>query len=254
MIRHHFNDVQTTTVDTTLPNHYQFEPIGYIRSCFKQKFGIPRQPGLAPAAHATLELLPPYNRSEALKGIDGFSHLWIQFVFHQTADEGWRPTVRPPRLGGNTRIGVFATRSTHRPNPMGLSVVELRGVNETTSGCSLELGAVDLLDGTPVLDIKPYLPYSDALPDAKTGFAPISPEETPVHFSPAATRYCIEYEAERGRPLRALIEQVIGQDPRPAYLQRKPGRRHVLELWNLEIIWHSKDGFFLIDEIQPSQS
>ncbi|WP_461538498.1 tRNA (N6-threonylcarbamoyladenosine(37)-N6)-methyltransferase TrmO [Spongorhabdus nitratireducens] len=237
-------------MDSTLPPSYQFEPIGYIRSCFKQKFGIPRQPGLAPAAHATLELLPPYNRPEALKGLNGFSHLWIQFVFHQTADEGWRPTVRPPRLGGSTRIGVFATRATHRPNPMGMSVVELRGVSEANGSCSIELGAVDLLDGTPVLDIKPYLPYSDSIPDAKTGFAPVAPELVPVQFSPAADQYCINYEADRGRPLKALIEQVISQDPRPAYLQRRPGRRHVLELWNLEIIWYSKEDHFLIDSIE----
>jgi tRNA-Thr(GGU) m(6)t(6)A37 methyltransferase TsaA len=129
----------------------QLQPIGIIHSCFKEKFGIPRQPGLVKSATATLELLPPYNVEEALRGIEEFSHLWIVFVFHQSVCETFQPTVRPPRLGGNTRVGVFATRSPFRPNPIGLSVVELKGVKGTT----LELAGGDFLDGTPVLSDPP---------------------------------------------------------------------------------------------------
>ncbi len=110
------------------------EPIGIIHSCFKEKFGIPRQPGLVDAAEATLQLLPPYNRAEAVRGLEGFSHVWLIFGFHATAEQGWRPTVRPPRLGGNARVGVFASRSTFRPNPLGLSVVRLTGIDCSGGG------------------------------------------------------------------------------------------------------------------------
>ncbi len=152
----------------------QIEPVGVIESCFKEKFGIPRQPGLVEAACASLRLLPPYDRAEAVRGLEGFSHVWLIFGFHATAAQGWRPTVRPPRLGGNARLGVFATRSTFRPNPLGLSVVRLLDI-DTRRGVQLQLAGGDLLNGTPVYDIKPYLPYADALSEAVGGFAPDGP-------------------------------------------------------------------------------
>ncbi|WP_040095556.1 tRNA (N6-threonylcarbamoyladenosine(37)-N6)-methyltransferase TrmO, partial [Aeromonas australiensis] len=154
---------------------FEIDTLGIIRSPYKEKFAIPRQPGLVKSARARLELLPPYDQPDVLRGIEQFSHLWLSFVFHQTMAQGWHPTVRPPRLGGNERVGVFATRSTFRPNPLGLSVVELHGVGRERGKLWLELGAVDLLDGTPIVDIKPYVPYADSLPDARGGFAPDAP-------------------------------------------------------------------------------
>jgi tRNA (adenine37-N6)-methyltransferase len=141
-----------------------FTPIGIVHSPFKEKFGVPRQPGIATAARATLELLPPYDREEALEGLSGFSHVWLVFVFHATAAQGWQPSVRPPRLGGNVRVGVFASRSMFRPNPIGLSVVELEGYGREDGRLVLHVKGADLIDGTPVLDIKPYIPTRTASP------------------------------------------------------------------------------------------
>ncbi|EGU94921.1 hypothetical protein HMPREF9349_05200 [Escherichia coli MS 79-10] len=137
---------------------FQFEQIGVIRSPYKEKFAVPRQPGLVKSANGELHLIAPYNQADAVRGLEAFSHLWILFVFHQTMEGGWRPTVRPPRLGGNARMGVFATRSTFRPNPIGMSLVELKEVVCHKDSVILKLGSLDLVDGTPVVDIKPYLP------------------------------------------------------------------------------------------------
>lgn len=213
------------------------EAIGVIHSCFKEKFGIPRQPGLVDAAEATLELLPPYNRAEAVRGLEGFSHLWLIFGFHATAAQGWRPTVRPPRLGGNVRLGVFATRSTFRPNPLGLSVVRLAGI-DTAAGVKLRLAGVDLLDGTPVYDIKPYLPYADALHDAQGGFAPENPA-TPVAvtFSTQAEHQLQLLQRERPR-LRELVTELLAYDPRPAYRgDADGGRDYGVRLFDLDVRW-----------------
>ena len=142
----------------------ELTPIGTIESCFKEKFGVPRQPGLAPAARASLILQPPYNRPEALAGLEAFSHIWLVYLFHAIEKGKWKPTVRPPRLGGNRRTGVFATRSNFRPNPIGLSAVKLENIVTRGPDIRLELSGVDLLDGTPVLDIKPYIDGVDQPP------------------------------------------------------------------------------------------
>ena len=162
------------------------EAIGYIRTPFREKFGVPRQPGLATAAQGVLELAPPFDRPESLEGLEGFSHVWLLWRFHLAVrkSEDWSPTVRPPRLGGNRRLGVFATRSPFRPNPLGLSAVRLLAVERRA--CRLVLGGVDLVDGTPVFDIKPYAPYTDSIPDAAGGFADASPE----------ARLCVMFSAE----------------------------------------------------------
>ena len=149
---------------------YNLEPIGTIESCFKEKFGIPRQPGLAPAAQATLVLHPPYSNPGAMAGLEAFSHIWLIYIFHAIEKGKWKPTVRPPRLGGNKRTGVFATRSNFRPNPLGISAVKLEKIVPDGETIRLELSGVDLLDGTPVLDIKPYIPFADAHPDATSGW------------------------------------------------------------------------------------
>ena len=148
-------------------------------------------------------------------------------------------------------MGVFATRSTHRPNPMGMSVVELRGIESGNGKLTLKLGAVDLLDGTPVIDIKPYLPYADALPDAKGGFAPLPMAMAEVKFTDQAMNQCLRYQQRTGRQLILLIEQVLGQDPRPAYLRESSGRRHGTALWDLNVVWEYTNQHFLVTELEP---
>lgn len=163
---------------------FQFAQIGVIRSPYKEKFAVPRQPGLVKHGGGELHLLPPYNQADAVRGLEAFSHLWVLFVFHQTMEGGWRPTVRPPRLGGNARMGVFATRSTFRPNPIGMSLVKLKGVRCHKDQVILQLGSLDLVDGTPVVDIKPYLPFAEALPDASASYAQQAPQaEMTVSFT-----------------------------------------------------------------------
>lgn len=217
-----------------------FEPIGHIRSPYTDKFGIPRQPGLVTAAEARLELRPEFAREEAFKALDGFSHIWILFVFHQDSlDAGWNPTVRPPRLGGRESVGVFASRAPYRPNPIGLSAVEHLGLIRNGRGLALRLRGIDMLDGTPVLDIKPYVPYADAIPQARSGFAVApNPDTREVRFSPAANADLERFDPDGARPLRELIIQVLAQDPRPGYMDRYPDRREFgLRLMEFDIRW-----------------
>jgi len=202
-----------------------FEPIGVIRSCFQQKFGIPRQPGLVPEARAVLELFPPYNRMESLRGLEGFSHLWVIFVFHECKADASKTTVRPPRLGGNRRVGVFATRSGFRPNPIGMSAVEMEKIEDDGNGVRIHLKGVDLLDGTPVLDIKPYLPYADRIIEATGGFAARAPEKKfTVSFALQALEACRRIEAENGICLEPLVSGMLSYDPRPAYYNQNSSK------------------------------
>lgn len=224
-------------------------PIGIIHSCYREKFGIPRQPGLVRSSTGRLELLPPCNREEMVRGLDAFSHIWIQFLFHQVVAEGWRPTVRPPWLGGQKRVGVFASRSPHRPNFMGLSVVRLTGISKEGKGLFLEIAELDLLDQTPVLDIKPYVPYSDAVAGAGSGFIPppVSVERQ-IQFSEEAAAFCSSYELRTGRRLRVLIAETLGQDPRPAS-QRRQTREYGMLLWELNVRWQARGECFLVQSI-----
>lgn len=218
---------------------FTFEPIGIIHSCFKEKFGIPRQSGLVTEATAELELLPPFNREEALAGLDGFSHLWITFVFHGALREGWKPTVRPPRLGGNKRMGVFATRSNFRPNPIGLSAVKYSGVTRRGKKLILAIEGADLLDRTPVLDIKPYLPYADSLPEATGGFAPEPPAPDLIVAFNGGVEPVIDRK-ERGEipNLRRLITQMLENDPRPAYHAATGKRKSfAFRIFDLDVRW-----------------
>lgn len=226
----------------------ELKPTGIIHSCFKEKFGIPRQPGLVPAATATLELLPPYNTEEALRGIEDFSHLWILFVFHESVCEPFRPTVRPPRLGGNRRIGVFASRSNFRPNPIGLSVVELKAVQGTT----LDLAGGDFLDGTPVLDIKPYIPYADSIPNAHGAFADTAPAPVnTVTFSPEADTAVQSLENDRRPALRQLITDILSYNPRPAYQADDPDRLFGTRLFDLDVKWRHAGNQVTVVSVQP---
>lgn len=193
--------------------------IGVIHSCYREKFGIPRQPGLVTTQTATLELLPPYNRPEAVKGLEGFSHIWVSFIFHAVPEGKWSLMVRPPRLGGNDKVGVFASRSTHRPNPLGLSVVQLAGIDSSDNGVTLQLIGADLLDGTPVVDIKPYIPYVDSIAGARAGFADGAPRpRLAVTFSEQAEQRLL-LEEKILPQLRRVIGESLAYDPRPAYKQ-----------------------------------
>jgi len=219
------------------------EPIGIIHSCFKEKFGIPRQSGLIKSATATLELLPPYNVEEALRGIEEFSHLWIVFAFHKSVCKKFQPMVRPPRLGGNARVGVFATRSPFRPNPIGLSVVELKSVNGTT----LDLTGGDFLDDTPVLDIKPYVPYADSIPDANGAFAHAAPEApNTVEFSPEAEVVFQTLE----KPQQRLIKDMLSYNPRPAYQADDPNRIFGTILFDHDVKWKHTGNTVTVDSIR----
>jgi tRNA-Thr(GGU) m(6)t(6)A37 methyltransferase TsaA len=215
---------------------WTMSPIGHVESVFKEKFAIPRQPGLSPSAASTLVLHPPYDQAETVRGLEAFSHLWIVFVFHETAARGWRPTIRPPKLGGNRRVGVFASRSTFRPNPIGLSVVQLLEI-DTRAGVRLKLAGADLLDGTPVLDIKPYLAYADAKPDASNGYADVGDQALAVRWGSGAlsARQTIDHR------FAALIEEVLAQDPRPGYAD-DPARTYGVRLGEYEVRWRVADG------------
>ncbi|MGF1528046.1 MAG: tRNA (N6-threonylcarbamoyladenosine(37)-N6)-methyltransferase TrmO [Candidatus Competibacterales bacterium] len=219
--------------------------IGTVHTPFGEKFGIPRQPGLAAAAVGVLELHPPYNRPEAITGLEGFSHLWLLFLFHGIKAASWQPTVRPPRLGGQRRTGVFASRSPYRPNGLGLSAVALLDI-DCREGVRLTLGGVDLLDGTPVVDIKPYLPYADAIP-ARGGYADEPPRAAPVVLSPQAQAFCQDYRQAKGLDLAALVVQVVGTDPRPAF-DRRP-RLYGLQLWDVNVRWRAREGGFEVVDI-----
>ena len=222
------------------------EPIAHIRSDFPTKFGVPRQAGLVEALRAAVVFEPPCRVPEALRGIEGFSHLWLIWEFSQNRREGWSPTVRPPRLGGNRRLGVFATRSPFRPNPIGLSCVRLEGVElDTPRGPVLHVSGADLVDGTPILDIKPYIPYADCHPEAAGGFAGTAPEGAlAVDIPPRLL--------ERVPPdRREALEGVLAQDPRPSY-QDDPGRVYGFGFAGLEVRFTVRDGTLTVVDITQS--
>jgi len=216
---------------------FAFPAIGIIHSCFKEKFGIPRQPGLAPLATAELELLPPYNDPCAFDGLEDCSHIWVQFVFHANSRSEWKPKVKPPRLGGNKTLGVFATRSPTRPAPIGLSVVKLDGIIERDGKLLLQLSGIDLLDGTPVLDIKPYVPYVDLVPAAINKLAEAAPPLIPVEFSDETAAFCHEYRQKTQIDLNNLIRQILQQDPRPQYQHPEPHRIYGMKLLDVDVQW-----------------
>ena len=222
------------------------EPIGVIRSCFGGKFAAPRQPGLCPSAWGSLVFHDPYGSDEALRGIAGFSHLWLIFGFHQTLGQGWHPTVRPPRLGGNQRVGVFATRSPFRPNGLGLSLVCLEGVERAASGALvLRLGGLDLIDGTPVFDIKPYLPYAEGPLDATAGFASEAQPRLSVSVHEDA-RAAFEQLPARAQ---AVLREALALDPRPATQTGDAARIFGADLCGCNVRFTIADGICRIVEI-----
>ena len=232
------------------PSPLTLQPIGIIQSPYGEKFAVPRQPNLVKEGSGILHLLPPYNSPDAVRGLEQFSHLWLIFHFHQIPKREWHATVRPPRLGGNERVGVFASRATHRPNPLGLSKVELKGVEIDSDGVKLRLGSVDLVDGTPIFDIKPYLAYADSEPHAQSGFAQHKPQaKLAVKFMPKALQVV---NASRNFAKFAIqdpvhfLQEIIEQDPRPAYQQGKISERiYGMNIADHNVLWR-------IDEHDPN--
>lgn len=209
--------------DTTI------RPIARMRSDFAAKFGIPRQSGLVEELRSTIVFEPEFRNPDTLRGIEGFSHLWIIWQFSEAVRSDWSPTVRPPRLGGNTRMGVFATRSPFRPNSLGLSCVRLLGVEQTAEqGTVLHVGGADLMDGTPIFDIKPYIPYSDSHPEASGGFTDTADDFLLDVDFPAPLLETLPAEK------RDAAIGVLRHDPRPSY-QHKPGRVYGLTFAGFDI-------------------
>ncbi len=202
--------------------------IAHIHTDFPEKFGVPRQSGVVPELTGTVVFEPEYQNPDALRGLDGYDYIWLIWGFEGTDRGSTKPTVRPPRLGGNTRMGVFATRSPFRPNPIGLSSVKLEGVERTAQGTVLRVSGIDMRDGTPVYDIKPYVPYADSHPDARGGFAgEVEYEELAVIFP--------EELLKRVDPdKRGALRAVLAQDPRPHY-QDDPERIYGMAFGNCEV-------------------
>ncbi|MDP2559974.1 tRNA (N6-threonylcarbamoyladenosine(37)-N6)-methyltransferase TrmO [Psychrobium sp. 1_MG-2023] len=226
------------------------EPIGIVHSPFKQKFGIPRQPSLASAVTAIIELQPNYDSPNMVRDLEQFSHLWLIFQFHQNITHGWKSLVRPPRLGGNKKTGVLATRSTFRPNGLGMSAVKLERVIIKNNRASIEVSGIDLLDGTPIFDIKPYIPYSDSLTQASGGYAQEPPTQLmQVQFSEQAQVTLAQQP--NSEKLQALIEQILAQDPRPAYKKDSTDdKEYAIELYHYDIKWHVSNSLIIVSQIQ----
>lgn len=215
---------------------FTFPAIAIARSCFTDSFGIPRQPGLAPSARAQLEMLPPYDDPAAFEGIATSSHLWLQWVFHANKRQNFKPRVKPPRLGGNKTLGVFATRSPTRPAPIGLSVVRFERLINQDGKLLVEVSGVDLLDGTPILDIKPYIPYVDKVDAAQNSFAAAPPACLPVRISAQAADKIATASATIP-DIASLITEILQQDPRPSYQAIDPARRYGMRLYHYDLQW-----------------
>ena len=201
---------------------FEFAPIGVVRTPFKDKFGIPRQPGLVSQAKGIIKISDDPDLKTALRSLEEFSHLWIVFVFHEHGGRNWKPSIRPPRLGGNRKVGVLASRSPHRPNPIGLSAVILERVDfDAEGGPEIHVAGVDLLDETPVLDIKPYIPYADSIPEANAGWASEEIPRYPVKFTHEVEALILKADPKGEQGLRRLIIEVLELDPRPAYQKRQ---------------------------------
>ena len=222
----------------------QLHEIAYIRTDFSTKFGIPRQSGLIEELKATIYFAPPYRDISALRGLEGYSHIWLIWKFSESVMEHWSPTVKPPRLGGNCRMGVFATRSPFRPNPLGLSCVRLEGIETGgTEGPVLHVAGADLMDGTPIYDIKPYIPYADCRLEATGGFAEkVMDYSLDVDFPDALLK---EIPMEK----RAAILRVLAQDPRPGYRHDDDDRRYGVAFAGFDVRFTVAEGVLHVCEV-----
>ena len=222
--------------------------IARIRSDFPTKFGIPRQSGLVEELESTVVFEPEYRNPDALRGLEGFSHIWLIWQFDQAVRENWSPTVRPPRLGGNARMGVFATRSPFRPNAIGLSVVKLKGIEQTPDrGTVLRVAGADLMDGTPILDIKPYLPYADCHPEASGGFAgPDGGRVLEVVFPEDLLARVPEIKRE-------ALKGVLAHDPRPSY-QKDPERVYGLAFGGVDVKFTVREDILTVQSVERTEA
>ncbi|MBE6969161.1 MAG: tRNA (N6-threonylcarbamoyladenosine(37)-N6)-methyltransferase TrmO [Ruminococcaceae bacterium] len=217
-------------------------PVAHIRSDFRSKFGIPRQSGIVESLSAEIVFEEEFRNPDMLRGLEDFSHLWLIWHFSANRSRDWSPTVRPPRLGGNVRMGVFATRSPFRPNPVGLSCVRLLEIVPTASeGHILRIGGADLMDGTPILDIKPYVPYADAHPEALEGFTSVKSRHVEVSIAPELLH---RFPSEK----QAALLGILAQDPRPSY-QTDPGRVYGFGFAGHEIRFFVADGVLTVTDV-----
>ena len=229
------------------PEAMTLKVIAHIHTAFPTKFGIPRQSGLVEELRGEIVFTPEYRNPDALRGLEDFSHIWLVWQFSGAVRESWSPTVRPPRLGGNTRVGVFATRSPFRPNPLGLSSVKLEAIEQRPDvGPVLIVRGADLMDGTPILDIKPYLPYTDSHPDARGGFGPGPQAALEVQTSAGVL-------APVPPDKRQALLDTLAQDPRPGY-QHEPGRVYGLLFAGCNVRFTVEDGVLTVREVCPAES
>ena len=216
------------------------KPIAHVRTCYGEKFGVPRQSGLVGEAWGQLVFEPEYRQLDAIRGLDGFSHLWLVFIFHHTSHKEWKPTVRPPRLGGNQKVGVFASRSPFRPNPIGLSCLKIEKIDLLDPLAPIiHLSGVDVVDGTPVIDIKPYVPYADCLPNASEGFAHGPPPPLALHWQN-------DMDTNIDSATKRLIEKSLSMDPRPAYQNDDQQREYGCLIDGLNVRWTVQNNTVLI--------
>lgn len=226
-------------------------PIGYISTPFTEKFGIPRQPAVAEDIEGTIQFTPEYCNPDFLRGIEQFSHLWLIFSFHQHVAHASTPLVRPPRLGGNKKIGVFASRSSFRPNHIGLSLVRYASHTYANGQLHLTVKDIDLLNQTPILDIKPYIAYSDKPTTAYSGYAETPPPQ-PLNITyTLAAQHQLNQRQEQYPQLAFILAKVLPADPRPAYKRaHSDEKQYALRLWDLDILWHVRDSAVVVEQIK----
>jgi len=237
--------------------NYSFAPIGHIQSCFKEKFGVARQSMMISQARGVLKFNPDPSYRNSLSHLTEFSHLWIIFVFHKNIEKGWKPFINPPRLEAPKQVGVFASRSPHRPNPIGMSVVKIEEIDYSApGGIELHLSGLDILDGTPVLDIKPYLSFADSFPDATLGWASQSIQKYRVEFSSESAATIQEAGTKYHPDLQALLQQMLELDPRPTSQRKRSsietpeseGLLFAFRIFDFDVKWqiHNK-GIFVVE-------
>lgn len=220
-----------------MTTNHNLNAIGLVDSPYKDKFAIPRQPGLAPSVISRLVFTGEYANPDAFRGLDQFSHIWIIFKFHLIPEDKWQPLIRPPRLGGNKKVGVFASRSTFRPNSLGQSVVKIENQYQAGNEYVIEVSGADLVNGTPIFDIKPYVPYSDSQSGAKAGYATDTPQVTNVVFSQDAESFCQRFSCQYPG-LEQNLTEILAQDPRPSYRKGEVDDRvYGMRFYDLNVKW-----------------
>ena len=234
-----------------IPEQKSLETIGFIHSPFKEKFGLPRQASLIKSCTAEIELVIPFNTVDFVKGLDQFSDIWVIFGFHKHEQTSIRPLVRPPRLGGNKKVGVFASRSPYRPNGLGMSRVQLLEITHTNNKIRLKISCPDMVDGTPIYDIKPYIHYSDSNEQAICGFAQETPESSlNVVFTECALKDLEKLNVRIYPKLKETITELLSQNPCPAYKKDAENKTYGLKLYDLNIVWKQANKLATVQTIE----